>query len=227
MSTYQASDSWQNHFQEGDRSYPSQGLIRVIRGTYPNHKPLELSGKVVLDIGSGDGRNSEFLRSLGARVHGLEISQGICDLSESLYPEVSFAVGESRAIPFHQEVFDICVAWNSVYYMKSAKDRIGEHFDEIFRVTRSGGRVIFSIPMPSNFIYSSSRLLETGEDVEYVEIANDPFGVRNGQRMARFRSFDGLQSLLILAGFSDIRLGEETGSWFGLQYDWWVLDCLR
>jgi hypothetical protein len=87
--------------------------------------------------------------------------------------------------------------------------------------------VIFSIPMPSNFIYSASRLLESGEDVEYVEIANDPFGVRNGQRMARFLGIDSLRSLLMLAGFSDIRLGEETGSWFGLQYDWWVLDCLR
>ncbi len=199
----------------------------MIRGTYPSHKPLELSGQAVLDIGSGDGRNSEFLRSLGAKVHGLEISQGICDLSSSLYPKVSFAVGESREIPFPNEVFDVCIAWNSVYYMKSAKDRIGEHLDEIFRVTKKGGRVIFSIPMPSNFIYSASRLLEPGEDVEYVEIANDPFGVRNGQRMAKFRGVDSLRSVLMLAGFSDIRLGEETGSWFGLQYDWWVLDCLR
>jgi len=227
MSPYKASDSWHKHFVGEDRNYPSQGLIRILRGTYPDHKAIDIAGLKVLDLGSGDGRNSEYLKSLGAIVCGVEISADICDLSSSLYPGVTFVEGESGAIPFPDEFFDLSVAWNSVYYMKNTEDKIVQHFKEILRVTKSGGRVILSIPMSTNFIYKSCSILNSNEGLDYVEIAQDPFEVRNGQIMAKFNDLRSLQGSLEEAGFSEIISGEEKGSWFGLQYDWWVLDCKR
>jgi SAM-dependent methyltransferase len=223
LNAYNAANSWHKHFVEGERSYPSQGLIRLFRGTYPDHEPIDTAGKKVLDLGSGDGRNSEYLRSLGAEVYGVEISEQVAEFSSRLYPKVNFQVGESLSIPFPDSFFDLCVAWNSVYYMKESGDQILSHFKELARVTIPQGRVILSIPMPSNFIYGTEKLLDSG--LSYVEISRDPFGVRNGQIMAKFGSLATLKEILLSAGFKTVSVGEEMGYWFGLQYDWWVLDC--
>jgi hypothetical protein len=81
--------------------------------------------------------------------------------------------------------------------------------------------------MPTNFIYESCSTLEKSVNYEYVEITQDPFGVRNGQIMTKFNDLIGLKNTLVEAGFKEILSGEEKGLWFGLQYDWWVLDCKR
>jgi SAM-dependent methyltransferase len=227
MNSYKASDSWIKHFEAGERNYPSQGLIRILRGTYPDHQPIDLKQLMILDLGSGDGRNSEYLRTLGGKVYGVEISEEICDLSARLYPQVQFQVGDSGNIPFPESFFDVSVAWNSIYYMRDAGDRIVDYFRQMFRVTKSGGRAILSIPMPTNFIYESCSTLEKSVNYEQVEITQDPFGVRNGQIMTKFNDLIGLKNTLLEAGFKEILSGEEKGLWFGLQYDWWVLDCKR
>ena len=77
--TYDAKKTWNKHLVEGKTSllHPSQGLIRLVKGDYPAHKHMNLDSLRVKDIGSCDGRNSEFLRTQGTIVSGIEISEDI------------------------------------------------------------------------------------------------------------------------------------------------------
>lgn len=225
--TYDAKDAWNKHLVEQSTSllYPSQGLIRLVRGNYPGHTPINLDGLKVLDVGSGDGRNSEFLRSQGAIVSGVEISEDICAAARQRFPKVDFRAGSSKALPYPHSSFDVVVAWNSIYYMNDYADGVLEHFMEARRVLNSTGRLLLSIPMPSSFIFLDAPTLSGGPDIEYVRVAKDPFQIRNGATLAKFANLEGVQELLYESGFEKVSVGEEMGDWFGLSYDWWILDC--
>jgi SAM-dependent methyltransferase len=225
--TYDAKDAWNKHLVEQNTSllYPSQGLIRLVKGDYPDHAHINLDNLNVLDVGSGDGRNSEFLRSQGAIVSGVEISQDICSAAQKRFPNVDFRAGSSKALPFPDSSFDVVVGWNSIYYMDDEADSVLEHFSEAKRVLKSTGRLLLSIPMPSSFIFSNAPTLSGGPNVEYVRITEDPFQMRNGATLAKFVNLEGLLGLLNKSGFERVTVGEEMGDWFGLRYDWWILDC--
>jgi ubiquinone/menaquinone biosynthesis C-methylase UbiE len=225
--TYDALDAWNKHLVEQNTSllYPSQGLIRLVRGDYPAHAPINLDSLKVLDVGSGDGRNSEFLRSQGAIVSGVEISEEICAAARQRFPQVEFLAGSSKELPFPDGSFDVVVGWNSIYYMNDEADIVLAHFKEAKRVLKSTGRLLLSIPMQSSFIYSNAPTLYGGPNVEYVRITEDPFKMRNGATLAKFANRESLLELLHESGFENIVVGEEMGDWFGLRYDWWILDC--
>jgi ubiquinone/menaquinone biosynthesis C-methylase UbiE len=227
LMTYDAKNNWNKHLVEEKTSllHPSQGLIRLVKGDYPAHQHIKLDGLRVLDIGSGDGRNSEFLRSQGANVSGVEISEDICAVARQRFPHVDFLVGSSKALPFPDGSFDVAVGWNSIYYMNEEVDIILEHFMEAKRVLKSSGRLVLSIPMPSSFIFSKAPTLKGGPNVEYVKITEDPFQMRNGATLAKFVTLESLLELLHESGFERVAVGEEMGDWFGLRYDWWILDC--
>lgn len=225
--TRSAEEAWTKHFSSPKSTFPAQGLIRLVKGNYPNHGPLDISGKTLLDLGCGDGRNSEFLSACGAVVTGVEISKELVDKNREEVPGVEFLLGKSSKIPSESESFDLAVAWNSVYYIESKMSNLENHFMEIFRVLRTDGRMLLSIPMQTSFIFQGALVVRQEEHLDYVEIANDPFQLRNGQILARFRSQEALREYLSKAGFEDIVIGEESGDWFGLQYDWWVIDCKK
>jgi SAM-dependent methyltransferase len=225
--TYDAKDAWNKHFVEQGPvpNYPSQGLIRLVKGDYPAHARINLNSLDVIDVGSGDGRNSEFIRTQGAVVSGVEISEDICAAARQRFPHVNFRAGSSKALPYADSSFDVVVAWNSIYYMNDEGDSVLEHFTEARRVLRPTGRLLLSIPMPSSFIYSNAPILSGDRNIEYVRITKDPFQMRNGATLAKFVSLESLVESLNDSGFEQVAVGEEMGDWFGLRYDWWILDC--
>ena len=205
-------------------NFPAQGLIRLFRGSYPLLTKIVESGKV-LDLGCGDGRNTKFLQEEGYEVIGIEISENtIFDLNNR-YPEIQFLTGTSNSIPLTDNSIDLLVAWNSIYYMGDLHNKIESHFMEARRVLRKNGnsRLILSIPKPTNFIFENSKILSKDENVSYHKIMNDPFNVRNGEVMAVFPTLQNLKAILEKFGFKLFETGEETGNWFGRQYDWWII----
>src|SRR5438552_5669708 len=89
-----------------DHVYPVEFVVRALLGNYPrlNTQNIAYSGKRVLDLGFGDGRNMPLLHNLGMQVHGMEISQDICELTAArmarLGINVSVRVGRNCRIPF-------------------------------------------------------------------------------------------------------------------------------
>lgn len=226
-SVYNAAEKWSEYFAAARDVLPAQGLVRVMKGNYPNLPSLPKSGAAI-DIGCGDGRNSRFLSSLGFSTVGLEISEEIVlGLRSQPKSREEFVVGNSAEIPFQDSTFDLLVGWNSIYYMGSSGLQIADHFKEFRRVLKSDGTAIFSIPQPTSFIYRNLEKVRPDcglEGVDYVLVTSDPFGLRVGETLARFSDLDALKSA-ITSSFDDVEvsIGEEMGNWFGLQYDWWVV----
>lgn len=218
--------SWQQNFAGSDNYYPAQGLIRAVRGKYPTKSRINVVGKKILDIGCGDGRNAEFLRSEGAEVFGVETTLELTKLAAEKFPECSFHVGSNKQLPFPDDLFDMVVSWNSCYYLENADDMFNLHTAEIRRVLKNReSLILFSIPQSSNFIYVGSKTVIPLPNYEVVEIAQDPFGIRIGQLMARFSTVEKIRKQLALSGIDVLSYGVESGDWFGLQYDWWVVLC--
>jgi len=225
---YEASKNWERGLAIDilDNSFPAQGLIRLIKGKYPNLTEIE-RGLKVLDLGCGDGRNSQFLSDLGYEVIGLEISKKIVSELGEKYPKIKFIVGENQEIPLSRNSVDLIVAWNSIYYMGPEGGDILKNFRECARVLKKeqGSRLLLSVPMPTSFIYTNSIMISERSGVKYQQITEDPYDLRIGETLAMFSDLEILKDALNLAGFTNFEVGEEMGNWFGRQYDWWVISC--
>ena len=113
-----------NFYLKGDpqKSYPNEYVVRVFLGAYPDLSlDKNYSGKKILDLGMGDGRNLRFMAEKGFDVHGVEISEKICSHVKSsmdkLGMKAHIKVGKNDSIPFDNSYFDYIVSWNSSYYM--------------------------------------------------------------------------------------------------------------
>lgn len=209
------------------RMYPAQGLVRILKGNYPNLPKLPSSGKS-LDIGCGDGRNTEFLQELGFESTGTEVDTKSVSVLEEL-GEASYVQARSSYLPFENNSFNLVVAWHSIYYLDSDQGSLLAHLREVQRVLAKDGAVVLSIPKISNFIFENSES-HAFDSVELAGVGrrvikSDPFGLRAGQLMATVENISSFKDALEVELFSSVQVAEEAGDWFGLSYDWWDLVC--
>lgn len=222
--SYDAVSSWQAAFDSRPAAYPSEGLVRLLRGSYPDRPALPSSGKA-LDIGCGDGRNTQLLASSGFDALGTEIHDDIVKGNQRRFPGIQFETAFADDLPYGDGLFDLVVAWNSAYYVSARRSSLETHFHEFQRVTSDSGFLIVSVPQPTNFIYQGAVPISNWHDDplgQYVEIRKDPFGIRNGEVMGIWhdqREFEGFLSRFF---GGPVSVSEQMGNWFGLQYDWWV-----
>lgn len=218
-----AAASWSQTYERSAMAYPSEGLIRIFRGEFPNLPNLAFhEGETILDLGCGDGRQVPLYSEKKLISTGVEIAPAICTLAtanaQRLGIEFPCIVGHSANIPLPNGSFDYLVAWNSCYYMGLVNSDFDTHVTEMRRVLRAGGWLIASVPMASNFIFRGIDDLES----PYVTIVDDFFEMRAGERMRRFYDRDDLIRSFS-PHFSKIEIAEQRGDWFGLNYDWFTM----
>ncbi len=103
------------------------------------HKNLQ--AHVVLDIGSGIGRMSEFFANDFATVHGIDISPTMVDIAKrrlSGLLNATFTVNDGEKIPFEPATFDLIFS----YLVFQHIDDIGaieRYFSEIYRTLKPCG----------------------------------------------------------------------------------------
>jgi SAM-dependent methyltransferase len=206
--------------------YPVEFVVRAFLGTYPRLKTdaATLRGKV-LDLGFGDGRNVPLLSDLGLQVHGVEITQEICDRAVVRMKDLGVAfqtsVGRNASLPFADGFFDHVVACHSCYYI-DAGTRFADNVGEIGRVTKSGGLFVHSLPIGSSYIFRGAVDLGDG----HMRIANDPYGVRNGHVLKKFDAPDEIERALSPM-FEDFRIGSCRSDWWGIEEHVWIVVCRR
>jgi SAM-dependent methyltransferase/RimJ/RimL family protein N-acetyltransferase len=191
-------------------------------------------GLRVLDVPCGEGRISGRLAIMGCDVIGVDYTEAWIGLAREQYPQVTFAVGDMRALAYDQE-FDAVVNWFTSfgYFDPQTNDEVLARFA---RALRPGGRLLLELHNP----WRLQRLLaQTGGTSAYVvekdgSLMADRMTYDRERRMSRTERFivrDGhlrrleftleqvpgpeLANRLLRAGFAKVDLFGDGGSAFG------------
>ncbi|EKD64041.1 MAG: hypothetical protein ACD_51C00093G0006 [uncultured bacterium] len=105
----------------------------------------DLSGKSMLDVGSGTGRVLDMLKdknmlAKAGSVHALDISGEMLKILKRKHPKVEAEKGDVQNMPYKDESFDIVVAAFVIVHLKSLE----EFFDEVWRVLKPNGVFILT-----------------------------------------------------------------------------------
>lgn len=131
---------------------------------------IELSGKKVIDIGSGPGRDAVILQEHGFDVTCLDASQTMVTLTQ----EKGFTsiLGDFNNLPFAEDSFD--GAWAYTSLLHTPKTAISRPLSEIHRILQPNGllglgmiegeteiyRTTEQVPMPRLFSFYTQTELE-------------------------------------------------------------------
>ena len=113
-----------------------------------------LHGRDVLEVGSGAGQCSRWVRSQGGRAYGLDLSLRQLQHSRRIDDDSGLAVpavlGTATALPFADDSFD--VVFSSFGALQFVAD-LDLAVAETARVLRPGGRFAFSITHPTRWSF--------------------------------------------------------------------------
>ena len=100
----------------------------------------KFSGNSVLDVGCHNGELVGFLDSIGKRSAGIDINEKFIAEARRKYPHIEFKVASAESIPYPDNSFDTCVAWNLLEHLEDDKKGLRE----LLRVARHN--VILTVP---------------------------------------------------------------------------------
>ena len=114
----------------------------------------EVSGKDVLEVGSGAGQCSRWVRTHGGRGVGVDLSFRQLQHSRRIDDETGIAVpavlGTATALPFADDSFDVVFcSFGALQFVADIDDAVAE----TARVLRPGGRYAFSITHPTRWMF--------------------------------------------------------------------------
>jgi len=142
-------DLWKEYYlqnQSQTNFYPENFVARIFNSNLPvKYLDHDFKNKLILDIGCGHGRNIPFLKNLGFKVSGIEISHDQISHLKKKFLDCDFYYGTSSSSPFQNDYFDYILACNSIYYLNSKQENIEDNFSECHRVLKKNGFFIFSV----------------------------------------------------------------------------------
>ncbi|HAA77352.1 TPA: hypothetical protein DCE37_19745 [Candidatus Latescibacteria bacterium] len=101
-------------------------------------------GEHILDAGYGTGRNIQPLLDAGAIPTGVDFSDGMLSVAKQRHPDVSFTVSSLDQLPDDWSDFDAVLCALLGEHLSS----IDPVFASLHRVTKPGGRLVFSFYHP-------------------------------------------------------------------------------
>lgn len=132
-------DDWPERYDQWFTT-PIGRLVKQFENVLIDELLTPKAGEKILDAGSGTGIFTESFLSAGARVVGLEISGPMLQAARKKAAGYSFEAvqGDILRLPFGDNSFDKSVSITALEFILDAQKAI----DELFRVTRPGGRVL-------------------------------------------------------------------------------------
>lgn len=141
----------------------------------------------VLDVGSGEGHITEYLRALPdvAEVIGLDGSVSAVESGKKRYPNLDLLVGDAYNIPFVDHYFDIVVLNNLWEHVPDPLRMLAE----IKRICREGGHVVVSTPSRYRTVNLARALY--GRDVTFISSKHiTEYTVGQVKEQLRYGGFD-------------------------------------
>lgn len=119
-------------------------------------------GARVLEIGFGSGVTFLNLHDLYAEIHGLDLTASVEEVSRvfaALDISTQLQNGDVRQMPYAAEFFDTVLLISILEHLKP--DQLAAAFQEIRRVLKPGGQVVYGVPVERPFMVFMFRLLGT------------------------------------------------------------------
>jgi ubiquinone/menaquinone biosynthesis C-methylase UbiE len=119
-------------------------------------------GARVLEIGFGSGVTFLNLHDLYAEIHGLDLTASVEEVSRvfaALGISTQLQNGDVRRMPYAAEFFDTVLLISILEHLKP--DQLVAAFQEIRRVLKPGGQVVYGVPVERPFMVFMFRLLGT------------------------------------------------------------------
>ena len=168
MSTREGYDRWAEIYDE------ETNPLVIIEGPEVTRALGEVRGLDVLDVGCGTGRHSVALARAGARVTGVDFSNGMLDKARAKpgADAVRFIHQDaSGTLPFEDRSFDRVISCLVIDHVRD----LGTFFAELHRVCRPGGLVVVSVMHPAMMLKGvQARFTDprTGQEVRPESVAN-------------------------------------------------------
>ena len=203
--------------------YPTEFVVRTVLANYPRLKYRKPApGDTILDIGFGDGRNTNFLCDCGLTVSGIEITQGIVDQTRvrlaKLGHHPDLRVGRNSAIPYEDGKFDYILACHCCYYCDDGQT-LHDNLREYSRVLKKDGFLIASVADKASYIFNDATELDDGS----LRISNDPYNNRNGYRLHAFASTADIENYFS-GHFKNFCFGAADNDYYGISEKlFWVV----
>jgi ubiquinone/menaquinone biosynthesis C-methylase UbiE len=107
----------------------------------------------VLEIGSGTGLHTAVAVALGADITALDISKDSLDVLDlRFHGKVKTLCADMVSIPVTDNSFDLIISCGSLSYGKPS-----EVFNEVIRLLKPGGSIVFLDSLNHNWIYCLNR----------------------------------------------------------------------
>jgi ubiquinone/menaquinone biosynthesis C-methylase UbiE len=121
---------------------------------------LELDGAHVADIGCGDGALARLLTRLGARVTGIEPSEGQLARARAAKPagDEDYIQGVAEALPLPDASLDVVLFFNSLHHVPV--EHQAKALQEAARTLKPGGRLCAIEPLAEGPHFEANRIIE-------------------------------------------------------------------
>jgi len=123
-------------------------IIDILQNSYPVQSPgnLPLAGRVIIDVGCGDGRVVRSLTAKGAQVTGLDKENMIAKaMKEPKTGNERYIAGKAELLPFKDHYADAILFFASLHHVP--EERMKEALDQCHRVLNSGGVAMIIEPV--------------------------------------------------------------------------------
>ncbi len=167
----------------------------------------DVSGKTILDYGTGAGRSALLLGSLGARsVVGVDHDQQmIAQATKKSTEGISFLLIENNHIPLPDNSVDVAVSAHVFVEMKTIQE-MGAAAQEIARVLKPAGQFILISTNPDSvghdyvsYTYKKDQPLTSGNPMTCVVKGEHPFEIDD-----TYWTETDYRSVLETAGFTEV-----------------------
>jgi SAM-dependent methyltransferase len=105
---------------------------------------VDSSVEKVLDIGCAYGWGLDALRGKANELWGLDNDKAVLAEASATYPEFHFVHGSATSLPFGEGEFDVVVLSEVIEHLYDGQR--GAAVDEVHRVLKPGGQLIFTAP---------------------------------------------------------------------------------